>query len=85
MENGGSTMEKILIGFIRGYQLLVSPLIGTHCRFQPTCSSYMIEAIDRFGVIRGTWLGIRRLSRCHPWHTGGLDPVPEFKDPQNKS
>ncbi|RKZ81194.1 MAG: membrane protein insertion efficiency factor YidD [Gammaproteobacteria bacterium] len=85
MENGGSTMEKILIGFIRGYQLLVSPLIGTHCRFQPTCSSYMIEAIDRFGVIRGTWLGIRRLSRCHPWHTGGLDPVPEFKDPKNKS
>jgi len=78
-------MEKILIGFIRGYQLLVSPLIGTHCRFQPTCSSYMIEAIDRFGVIRGTWLGIRRLSRCHPWHTGGLDPVPEFKDPKNKS
>jgi hypothetical protein len=78
--NGGGTMDKILIGLVRGYQLLLSPLVGHNCRFQPTCSHYMIEAIQRFGVMRGTWLGIRRISRCHPWHEGGIDPVPDFKD-----
>lgn len=77
--NGGGTVAKILISFVRGYQLLVSPLLGVSCRFQPTCSQYMIEAISRFGVMRGTWLGLRRLSHCHPWHEGGLDPVPESK------
>lgn len=80
LDNGGSTMEKILISLVRGYQLLISPLLGNNCRFEPTCSHYMIEAISRFGVIRGTWLGLRRLSRCHPWHEGGIDPVPDFKD-----
>lgn len=77
--NRGGTMEKILISLIRGYQLLLSPLLGANCRFQPTCSHYMIEAIKRFGTIRGIWLGLRRLSHCHPWHEGGLDPVPELK------
>ena len=72
-------MERILIGLVRGYRLLVSPLLGTNCRFQPSCSNYMIEAISRFGALRGTWLGLRRISRCHPWHEGGLDPVPELK------
>ena len=72
-------MGKILIGLVRGYRLLVSPLLGTNCRFQPSCSNYMIEAISRFGALRGTWLGLRRISRCHPWHEGGLDPVPELK------
>ncbi|MDF1589492.1 MAG: membrane protein insertion efficiency factor YidD [Gammaproteobacteria bacterium] len=72
-------MEKIIIGLVRGYQLLLSPLLGNNCRFQPTCSHYMIEAITRFGVIRGSWLGIRRISRCHPWHEGGIDPVPDLK------
>lgn len=79
MDNGGSTMGKIIIGLVRGYQLLLSPLLGNNCRFQPTCSHYMIEAITRFGVIRGSWLGIRRISRCHPWHEGGIDPVPDLK------
>jgi hypothetical protein len=78
--NGGSTMEKILISLVRGYQLLISPLLGNNCRFHPSCSSYMIEAIHRYGSLRGTWLGLRRLSRCHPWHEGGIDPVPDFKD-----
>ncbi len=78
--NGGDAMAKrILISLVRMYQLLLSPLFGASCRFQPTCSHYMIESIDRFGVLHGTWLGIKRLSRCHPWHKGGLDPVPELK------
>lgn len=72
-------MAKILIGFIRGYQLIISPLLGSNCRFQPTCSAYMLEAIQRFGPLRGVWLGLRRLSHCHPWHAGGCDPVPELK------
>jgi uncharacterized protein len=72
-------MAKILIGFVRAYQLLLSPLIGMHCRFQPTCSHYMVDAIKRFGAVRGTWLGLRRISRCHPYAKGGLDPVPELK------
>jgi len=71
--------KKILILFVRTYQLLISPLLGANCRFQPTCSHYMIDAIDRFGALKGTWLGLRRLSRCHPWHEGGLDPVPDLK------
>ena len=77
--NSGGAMAKILISLVRGYRLLLSPFIGMHCRFQPTCSQYMIEAIDRHGSVKGTWLGLRRISRCHPWHEGGLDPVPELK------
>lgn len=71
--------KRVLIGLVRAYQLLISPLLGANCRFQPTCSHYIIGAINRFGSIRGTWLGIHRLSRCHSWHKGGLDPVPELK------
>ncbi len=62
---------------IRAYQKLVSPLLGTNCRFMPTCSSYAHEAIKRFGLIRGTLLAVRRLGRCQPLVPGGYDPVPE--------
>ncbi len=80
MVNRGSAVAKrILTMLVRAYQLIVSPLLGDNCRFQPTCSHYMIGAIDRFGAVKGTWLGLRRLSRCHPWHEGGLDPIPELK------
>mgnify|MGYP000208095923 FL=1 len=72
-------MAKILTKFIRVYQLIISPLLGPSCRFEPTCSHYMLVAISRFGFVRGTWLGLRRLSHCHPWHDGGTDPVPELK------
>jgi putative membrane protein insertion efficiency factor len=69
-------IKRIVIGFVRGYQYLLSPFLGNSCRFYPTCSSYMIEAIEIHGVFRGTWLGLRRISRCHPFHEGGVDPVP---------
>ncbi|HAQ50894.1 MAG TPA: membrane protein insertion efficiency factor YidD [Gammaproteobacteria bacterium] len=70
-------MAKGLIGLVKLYQYIISPLLGPRCRFSPTCSQYMIDAIQRFGVIRGLILGLRRLLRCHPWHIGGHDPVPE--------
>lgn len=73
-------MQKILILLIRGYQLIVSPWLGSHCRFYPSCSEYAQIAIARHGVWRGLLLSIRRLSRCHPWHPGGVDPVPEHKE-----
>ena len=64
----------LLIGAARVYQWTLSPLIGQHCRFQPTCSAYFIEAVRKYGAIRGTWLGLRRIARCHPFHSGGYDP-----------
>jgi putative membrane protein insertion efficiency factor len=61
---------------ILGYRALVSPLLGARCRFYPSCSQYAFEAIDEWGALRGTWLAVRRVGRCHPWRDGGLDPVP---------
>ena len=72
-------MRIILIVFIKLYRIVLSPFIGQHCRFTPTCSEYAIEAIELHGAIKGSWLAVRRLSRCHPFCAGGLDPVPENK------
>ena len=69
-------IERLVTGAIRGYQLALSPLLGPRCRFYPSCSQYALEAVARFGVLRGAWLAARRLGRCHPWHEGGYDPVP---------
>ncbi len=71
-----SPMRPILIALIRGYQLLISPLLGPRCRFYPSCSQYGIEAIRCHGPLRGCWLTLRRLLKCHPGHPGGFDPVP---------
>ena len=69
-------MRKVITGIIRGYQRAISPLLGVHCRFHPSCSSYTLEAVEKHGVLRGVWLGAGRLCRCHPLHPGGVDPVP---------
>lgn len=73
-------MRKILIGLIRVYQLAFSPYLGVSCRYNPTCSSYAITALQRFGAVKGLFIALRRVSRCHPWHVGGEDPVPEKQD-----
>jgi putative membrane protein insertion efficiency factor len=61
---------------IRGYQLFISPLLGQRCRFYPSCSNYALEAIEVHGALKGAWLALKRIARCHPWHPGGVDPVP---------
>jgi len=70
-------MRYVLMGIIRIYQLVVSPLLGPRCRFHPSCSCYAHTAIERHGVLRGSWLGAKRLFRCHPFSEGGYDPVPD--------
>lgn len=69
-------MKQIVLLLIRGYRKLISPLIGHHCRFYPTCSTYTYEAIEKYGLVKGMFLGTKRLLRCHPFHPGGVDPVP---------
>jgi uncharacterized protein len=66
----------VLVLLVRGYQLGISPLLGPRCRFYPSCSAYALTAVQRHGALRGTWLAVRRLARCHPWNPGGVDHVP---------
>lgn len=77
-----SILKKILIIPIRIYQYTISPLLGSNCRYTPTCSHYMIGAIEEWGPLKGLWLGIKRISRCHPWGGHGHDPVPKKKKNQ---
>ncbi|TAH40902.1 MAG: membrane protein insertion efficiency factor YidD [Betaproteobacteria bacterium] len=69
-------MKTVLIALLRFYKYAISPMLGRNCRFHPTCSEYAIEAVQRHGALRGGWLAIRRVGRCHPFHPGGYDPVP---------
>jgi hypothetical protein len=69
-------MKTGLLALIRGYQYLLRPMLGSSCRFYPSCSDYAREAIERHGAIRGVWLAVKRVGRCHPYHPGGFDPVP---------
>jgi hypothetical protein len=69
-------MKSLVLALIRFYQRFLSPLLGSNCRYYPTCSHYMAEAVARYGVMPGGWLGVKRILRCHPWHPGGYDPVP---------
>ncbi|MBK7523573.1 MAG: membrane protein insertion efficiency factor YidD [Saprospiraceae bacterium] len=75
-------INKIFIFPVKLYQWILSPLLGKNCRFEPTCSHYMIQAIDEWGPVKGIWLGIKRIGKCHPWGPHGHDPVP--KNPNKK-
>jgi len=79
MAKNNSTPQVIAINIVKSYQRWLSPLLGNNCRFTPTCSSYAIEAINNFGVLKGSWLAGKRILKCHPLNTGGLDPVPPSK------
>ncbi|HPO52867.1 MAG TPA: membrane protein insertion efficiency factor YidD [bacterium] len=69
-------ISKLMIFFVRIYQISVSPVLGHNCRFYPTCSNYLIEAVEQFGMTKGLLLSLRRIIKCHPFHSGGFDPVP---------
>ncbi|MHB1372439.1 MAG: membrane protein insertion efficiency factor YidD [Thauera sp.] len=69
-------MKTLLIALVRFYRYAISPMLGRNCRFHPTCSEYAIEAIERYGALRGGWMAVRRVGRCHPFNPGGYDPVP---------
>ena len=73
-------LKKLFILPMRFYQLAISPLLPPSCRYTPTCSQYMIEAINEWGALKGTWLGLKRIGRCHPWGGHGHDPIPKKGD-----
>lgn len=73
-------MKRLALGAIRLYKRYISPALPSACIYTPTCSEYTYQAIERYGVVRGTWLGAKRISRCHPFHQGGYDPVPDLEE-----
>ncbi|MGJ7903957.1 membrane protein insertion efficiency factor YidD [Lysobacter sp. 1R34A] len=72
-------IDRLLIALLHGYKRWISPMLGQRCRFHPSCSSYSMQAIERFGALKGSWLTVRRIARCHPLHPGGHDPVPPLE------
>jgi putative membrane protein insertion efficiency factor len=79
MAKDNTAAQKFAIALVKGYQRILSPLLGNNCRFNPTCSFYAIEAINRFGVLKGSWIAGKRILKCHPLNAGGDDPVPTTK------
>lgn len=75
-------LHKLVVFPIKVYQYTLSPLLGKNCRYQPTCSQYMIQAIEEWGVLKGIYFGVKRISRCHPWGSHGYDPVPKKNPPK---
>jgi putative membrane protein insertion efficiency factor len=69
-------MKKLLLNLLKAYQYAISPLLGRNCRYFPSCSDYAVEAVEKHGAMKGSWLSAKRVCRCHPWHPGGYDPVP---------
>jgi putative membrane protein insertion efficiency factor len=78
-------VKYLLIGFIKAWRALISPLYGQVCRYHPTCSAYALTAVTEYGAVKGTWLSLRRIARCHPWAAGGYDPVPSRPVPSPTS
>lgn len=76
MSKGNGAMKLVLVHSVRGYQRFISPLLPPSCIYEPTCSQYAIEAINKYGAAKGSWLAAKRILRCHPFHQGGYDPVP---------
>ena len=72
----------ILRAMVKGYQLVISPVLPASCRYYPTCSSYTLQAIETHGALKGGWMGLKRIGRCHPWNDGGYDPVPGTEEHQ---
>lgn len=70
-------MRRLILWLLQLYRWVISPYLGAHCRYTPSCSEYMNEAVQKHGAAKGVWMGLKRLSRCHPWHAGGYDPVPD--------
>ncbi len=75
-----SPLARLFAVPVHGYRLFISPLLGQNCRFDPTCSSYALQALERHGAVKGGWLAMKRIVRCHPWGGSGIDPVPPRKD-----
>ncbi|WP_111979025.1 membrane protein insertion efficiency factor YidD [Algibacillus agarilyticus] len=84
MAKNSKILQKVLIAIIRAYQIALSPLLGQNCRFYPTCSKYAIDAINLHGGLKGSWLAGKRILKCHPFSSGGIDPVPEKHQKQSK-